>query len=73
MTRKEWTFTITLQTNTRWSTKDTLNEAGAVAGVDEAVREDVVVVVKTLNQITRIMKKKKKRPLMHHSRKKQTH
>jgi uncharacterized protein (DUF1684 family) len=64
MTRREWTFTITSQTNIRWSTKDTLKEAGGVAEVEgKEAAEDVGVVVKTLNLIIKRKIQRKKRQL----------
>jgi len=68
MTKREWTFITTSRINTKWFTRDTLNAVGAAAGVDEVVR-DVVVVVRTLNQIIKWMTRKKRRPLTHRSRK----
>lgn len=62
MTRREWTFTIISQTNIRWSTKDTLKEAGEVAEVaGKEAAEDVGVVVKTLNLINKRKIQRKKR------------
>jgi uncharacterized protein (DUF1684 family) len=64
MTRREWTFTITSQTNIKWSTKDTLKEAGGVAEVaGKEAAEDVGVVVKTLNLIIKRKIQRKKRQL----------
>jgi hypothetical protein len=61
MTRRESTFTITSQINTRWSTKDTLKEEGGVAEVvgKEAV-EGVVGVVKTMNRINKRKQRRKR-------------